>query len=164
VNFIKDEMFILTISGAFAHNKIYRNGVAAENKIKFRDDIRSFLGNFENKYKNKITEEEHLVILDKFKKDITIAGKNILEGSSISFGTVQKILNLYLKYLWCLGLIVEPPHCPIDRTILNIIKDYKTNWTKMKKKEYQSAIEKIKSIKGYKNIASWELDEFRRKN
>ena len=148
---------------AFAHNKVYKDNVAENEKMQFRSDIKSFLIKLEDKYKNKITESEHLVILNKLKKDIENVGRVILNGSLISFGTVQKILNLYLKYLWCLGSIAEPPNCPIDRIILNKVKDYKTTWTKMGEKEYCIAIAKIKSVKGDRSIAEWELGEFKRK-
>lgn len=30
----------------------------------------------------------------------------------------QKSLGVYLKHLWCMGLISEPPACPIDRIVL----------------------------------------------
>lgn len=30
----------------------------------------------------------------------------------------QKSLSVYLKHLWCIGFIVEPPSCPVDRIIL----------------------------------------------
>jgi hypothetical protein len=36
-------------------------------------------------------------------------------------GTAQKALNLYLKYLWCLGEIKTPPHCPFDRGIIQML-------------------------------------------
>ena len=35
----------------------------------------------------------------------------------MNFGISQKMLNLYLKYQWCLGNIKEPPHFPVDRII-----------------------------------------------
>ena len=162
-DFIKNEIFIMTILAAFGRNNIYKDNVAENDKIQFRNDIKSLLVKLEDKYKNKVTECEHLTILERLKKDIENKGKNTLKGLSISFGTVQKILNLYLKYLWCLGFIAEPPNCPIDRIILNKIKDYKTSWTKMSQKEYRDAMDKIRSIKGERSIAEWELDEFRRK-
>ena len=35
----------------------------------------------------------------------------------MNLGIVQKIFNLYLKYLWCLEKIKTPPHFPVDRII-----------------------------------------------
>lgn len=162
-NFIKNEIFILTVLGAFGRNGVYGNSATETDKLQFRNDIKALLVELEDKYKNKVTEEEHLLILGRLKSDIENKGKKTLKKSSISFGTVQKLLNLYLKYLWCLGFTAEPPNCPIDRIILNTIKDYKTSWTKMDKKEYITAINKIRAVKGIKSIAEWELNEFKRR-
>ena len=71
--------------------------------------------------------------------------------------------NLYLKYLWCIDIICEPPHCPIDKIILNKLKDYKTSWTKMNKDDYIRAIKKINFVRGKESIAQWELREFSRR-
>ena len=162
-NFIKNEIFILTIMGAFGHNKIYINGITEENKVKFRESLKQLLMEIENKYKNSIGEKEHLNILVKIRKNIETQNKNILNGKTISFGTVQKLLNLYLKYLWCIDIICEPPHCPIDKIILNKLKDYKTSWTKMNKDDYIRAIKKINFVRGKESIAQWELREFSRR-
>ena len=45
------------------------------------------------------------------------------EVLSFSGGSQQvhhKVLAncLYLKYLWCLGEICRPPHCPFDRMVI----------------------------------------------
>jgi hypothetical protein len=45
-------------------------------------------------------------------------------------GLAQKALNLYLKYLWCLGEIHEPPHCPLDSIVLGQVPGCKdVRWT-----------------------------------
>lgn len=163
-NFIKNEIFILTISGAFGRNSVYKVGISEKTKSKFREKIKLLLIDLEEKYLKTVKESDHLAILDKLKENIEVQSREILRDDHITFGTTQKLLNLYLKYLWCLGLINEPPHCPIDRTILNKIKDYKTSWTKMEREGYCQAIEMIKLIKGTNSIAEWELKEFGRKN
>ena len=38
------------------------------------------------------------------------------------------MLNLYLKYQWCLGNIKEPPHFPVDR----IIQQKLNGWARAK--------------------------------
>lgn len=161
--FIKNEIFLLTIMGAFARNNIYKNSVSENERLQFRNDIKSILLKLEERYRNKLPKIEHLSVLSKFKKDIDNKGKNILKESSISFGTAQKLVNLYLKYLWCIGFIEEPPSCPIDSIILKKIKDYKTRWTTMTEEQYKLTIKKIEQKKGDKSIANWELEEFSRK-
>lgn len=163
IEFLKNEIFILSLSGAFQRNNIYKESTSENEKIQLRRLIKSLLVELEDNYKIRVSDSQHLANLDEFKKNIEKGSDNILRGSVISFGTVQKILNLYLKYLWCLGLISEPPHCPIDRIILNKSKDYKTSWTKMNREDYCRAIEKIRLIKENKSIAEWELQIFARR-
>ena len=87
------------------------------------------------------------------------------------YGIAQKLLNLYLKYLWCIKLIHTPPHCPIDRIIINKLK-LKCNWTQINdEKYYRRIIEKIKkTIKldevhsPNESIAEWELKVYSRRN
>jgi hypothetical protein len=162
-DFIKHELFILTIMGAFQHNKIYSDNVSEASKIKFRKNLELLLNRITGVYKQKVSENDHLYYLDQLKSLIEAAHKDILLGGLISFGTVQKILNLYLKYLWSINLVVEPPHCPIDSIILSRLYDRSTRWTTMEKKAYISIIEKINQIKKNKSIAEWELTEFNRR-
>ncbi len=61
---------------------------------------------------------------------MTTEFKDILFGNGFRVGIAQKALNLYLKYLWCLGKITEPPHCPFDSIIISEIK-CNIKWTEM---------------------------------
>ena len=42
-------------------------------------------------------------------------------NEKINFGIAQKMLNLYLKYMWSLGHIQSPPHFPVDRIIQELL-------------------------------------------
>jgi len=163
LEFIKTELFMLTIAGAFQRNKVYKDNIDEKRRIEFRRNIRSLLEKMKTEYKISVSEVRHLENLDKLKNDIEKQNSDLLRDSTISFGTVQKLLNLYLKYLWSIGLISEPPHCPIDKIIFKKINDHKTSWTNMNKADYVSAIEKISNIKGSLSIARWELKEFLRR-
>lgn len=74
-------------------------------------------------------------------------------------GAAQKALNLYLKHLWCLGEIPEPPHCPIDAVVLGKVPVCdKVRWTLMKTiEEYRDVIEKAKKAAKGVPLAQWEL-------
>ena len=52
------------------------------------------------------------------------SGDIIADEYGIRIAQCQKSLSLYLKYLWCYGLIETPPVCPIDRVILSLCKSY----------------------------------------
>lgn len=57
-----------------------------------------------------------------------------MRGGQFSFGVAQKLFNLALKFYWSLGLIAEPPHCPIDLLVqekgLKLKQTEIKSWTK----------------------------------
>ena len=80
-------------------------------------------------------------------------------------GSAQKLLNLQLKYLWCLGMIEQPPHCPIDSIILNVAGVTDKGWTNMNCVGcYQEMIDIMKreasKISPFLSLAGWELREY----
>ena len=87
--------------------------------------------------------------------------------SSINIGISQKLLNIVLKYYWCLGLLPEPPHCPVDRIIQQkIYKQPKVNWTQLNSTDiYMQIINDIKDLakRDDLSIAQWELENFDRR-
>ena len=96
--------------------------------------------------------------------------KPILKEVRFRVGVAQKAFNLYLKFLWCLEWILEPPHCPVDNVVLSAIGN-KTRWTKMNGIDsYKDIIaqirEHIQNSGTGESLAQWELElwnEYRRK-
>lgn len=109
-------------------------------------------------------EEQLLSKIESLAQTITNKYVKYLHQDTFRYGISQKIINLFLKYLWVIGEIEEPIHCPIDNIVRQaIIKQnptFKTcSWTEMTKEtEYLEYIDAIISIKKYKTIAEWELD------
>ena len=93
-------------------------------------------------------------------------GKAILGPQGYKIGVAQKLLNLQLKYLWCLGLAAEPPHCPIDRVVIG--KSSLRNqvaWTQITDiDEYRRVILALKALADQvgQSLASWELHTYDR--
>ena len=48
-------------------------------------------------------------------------GEVILREPGCNIDIAQKLLKLQLKFLWRIGIVGEPPHCPIDRSMINKI-------------------------------------------
>jgi hypothetical protein len=63
--------------------------------------------------------------------------KTSLGELGYKYGVAQKLLNLFLKYLWCLGTIAEPPHCPVDRIIIGKTCYKDKNWTEIVQRSEQ---------------------------
>jgi len=109
------------------------------------------------------TEETHIVNIGRLVEFGNQAGSSLLSDTGYRFGIAQKLLNLLLKYLWCLGLIPEPPHCPVDRIILNRTSLRGTlNWTSIKSvNEYRQAIKAVRVVAKDKSLAVWELETYK---
>jgi hypothetical protein len=108
--------------------------------------------------------------------------KEGFEGGSIRIAQCQKSLSVYLKWLWCLGMLKhEPPVCPIDRNVLSVCykKLDKKNDQKSRKciadinkaggwgqindlGEYKQLVEitQILSKRALMTPAEWDLDLF----
>lgn len=119
--FILDQIWILTVQASFQRASVYKG---YKNKEARKLALRAQIEEIAKQYVNPVSEEVHiqniwrLCCIDEL-------------GLNINFGVAQKLLNLYLKYLWTLGYITPiPPHFPVDRMIQEALK-YKGlfNWT-----------------------------------
>jgi hypothetical protein len=78
----------------------------------------------------------------------------------LRFGTSQKAFNLYLKFLWRLGYIPAPPHCPVDGVILRSA-GISGSWTQSNSSaEYLRWINALRQHAGPKSLAEWEYGEW----
>ena len=60
------------------------------------------------------------------------ADTDVLGENRYKYGVAQKLLNLALKYYWCLGEIKEPPHCPVDKIVIDqTVFRGRVNWTQI---------------------------------
>ena len=139
---------------------VYRNS----NDIlfeKFVDALKTFKNLIETE---KINED---LLVQKISYLVKIFNSN---NFRFNIGHSQKLINILLKYYWCLGWLKnEPPHCPLDRIVLSkaqIKSEGKTpSWTKMDSiEDYKKYIKEIKKIADPKSIAIWELEIFNRRD
>lgn len=164
-SFIINEVWILTFGGATQRNKIYKEGDSDIDKTAFRKELKYYIQSvILSRYANFVDEAQHIETLNSI-IDVSKDHKDILVNGKLSIGTAQKLLNLSLKYYWCLGWIKEPPHFPIDRIIqLKLPKIVRKNWTEIDALEdYLSIIEAAKKELGKgETLAQWELKNFDR--
>ena len=117
-SFLNNEIWILTFGGAFQRANIYKQNYPEKTRTAFRKALREQVEKQVNeKYQEEVTARDHInqiTSLVNFSNTLKIEGVTI----PINFGVAQKLLNLYLKYLWCLDeLNFCPPHFPVDRVI-----------------------------------------------
>ena len=134
--FLIRELWISAWSASVQHASLYIDGAR---KIR-RDEINEFRSKLINYikreiipiYKNFVSEDEHIRNILKIIDFANKADTGILGRDLYKFGVAQKLLNLALKYYWCLAEVVEPPHCPVDRIIIDkTIYKGKINWTQI---------------------------------
>jgi hypothetical protein len=168
--FIKNQFWQLTIAASFQRAYVYTKDAKEETKKKFKKELFNYVEKLiENKYNiKKVEDDEHLATIKAIQKmtnvyggilndTLILNGRTVMFAKQLRFGICQKILNLYLKYLWCAGLIkFEPPHFPLDRLVQG--KNVNVNWTELDDaKEYRKI---INVLHPKVNKAQWELEEY----
>ena len=166
--FIVSELWILAWRASVQRANLYKKDIDKSITDKFRKKIINYLSSdIMREYKDGVTEDRHYINIEKLIKFGNENNHGILSLAGYKYGVAQKLLNLVLKYHWCLSLIKEPPHCPVDRLVIDKTKfKGKINWTHItQRSEYQKVIEEIKCIaqKGNLSIPFWELKEFSRR-
>ena len=163
-NYLKNEVWVLSLNASFQRNGIYKKGAESKDKKLFKNELKDYIQDtILPKYKNQVDEKQHIDNLN----SIIVNSKehsSILKDGQLSTGTVQKLLNLSLKYYWCLGLIPEPPHFPIDRIIQKKLPpDRRNNWTEMSSEDYFSIIKAARdNLENDETLAQWELRNYQR--
>ncbi|TAF75966.1 MAG: hypothetical protein EAZ53_04570 [Bacteroidetes bacterium] len=164
IKFLKSEAIASSIkAGLSTRNKnspIYLTQNETERE-KFKDFLKKFLEKMEVlDNTNKEDNYKLVLLLNQESKQFT----NSLNFGELKIGVCQKIINLYLKYLWCLDLITEPPLMPLDGRVLAYFKNSNfQNWTEitdisMYKNIMQSIENQLKENTNFISLSQWELD------
>ena len=160
--FLRDEVLMLTLMAVTQRGQIY--APKSTNKKKFRGALHEYLKRMAEVYKVPIAEEVHVRNVASLASQLTESCGELLYKKRFRIGSAQKALNLLLKYLWCLGEIPEPPHCPFDRRIIeHLPKGVQCNWTQCNDIEHYKgwvAAAREEAKKGSLSLAQWELCTF----
>ncbi len=164
--FIQNEIWTLTFGAAFQRASIYNSNATDLEKKHFKTKLRGDVENMVSaQYDKPVDENQHIENIYKI-SDYSQLFASILQGGKLNFGVSQKILNLYLKYQWCLGNTPEPPHFPVDRRIQENI-NFKpiVSWTKFQdKNDYMNIINFVRDkLNKHQSIAEFELYHYQRR-
>lgn len=166
--FINKEIWLLSTMGAFQRANIYKQNISEAKKNDFKANLNTYITNLaDNTYKDVISEEKHLKTIWSVSEFTKNNFNSILNNGGLNFGVSQKLLNLYLKYKWCIEAIPTPPHFPVDRIIQKRLKVPKIYaWTQIEtEKPYLEIIKHAKKVlhnSEYKSLAELELHTFNR--
>ena len=99
-------------------NKVYSRDEVGNEREPFRSELRSLMRATARRYSQPVSDAEHIEAIGRIAQALTARYGSILKAGRFRYGTAQKALNLYLKFLWRLGQIPAPPHCPVDGQVL----------------------------------------------
>jgi hypothetical protein len=152
----EEQAIIWCITAALQRNKVYRNDEGDEIRKRFRAKWADLIREESKAYckpPQPISDESHCAAIKRISSELSAKFGEYLCGGRLRFGTSQKAFNLYLKYLWAMGKIEMPPHCPIDSVVLARI-GVTDSWTKSDScEDYMRWVNKIRE---QLTLTQWE--------
>jgi hypothetical protein len=109
---------MLTYAASFRRAKSYVKNPSEVVKAHFKAETSAYIDSelLWQYSRGVVSDAQHIANIEAV-SDYSNRFASIFVSGKINFGIAQKMLNLYLKYQWCLGNIPEPPHFPVDRII-----------------------------------------------
>ena len=157
--FLRDEFFTLTLAGTVQRGRVYKPQTPEKEHWPFQNGLRRSLEEIAKKYDKEVLEEKHIQNIAGLSDALSRSHKDVLKDGRFRIGSAQKAINLYLKYLWCIGKIPMPPHCPFDRAIIDKLSTYRgPTWTALVSvEEYRNLIASAKEEARDCPLSVWEL-------
>ena len=157
--FVRDQVFAMSMMATAQRGRLYCENVTDDQREALREDLRKWLGQRAALYVEDVADVDHMAAIELLANHISSCHPGTLFARRFRIGSAQKILNLYLKYLWCLGEIKAPPHCPFDSIVLAEIPGCReVRWTQFDSiEEYERIVREARSEAGDLGLAEWEL-------
>ena len=158
--FVLSECFTLTLGGTVQRGNVYVPGLSESARKPVQITLREELEALRERYTLQVTEPAHTENIVRLSATMSEKHKAVLFNGRFRIGNAQKALNLHLKYMWCLGLVEMPPHCPIDAVVLRHVPEFEhIKWTQLDDIDrYSAIISAAKRRAGGRALAIWELE------
>ena len=183
IEFLHSEFYTLAYMAMATRVRLFISNATESERKDFRDATKSIIiEEMAPDYREGVSEKKHNTNIVRLSEKMSKSYKRILKDKKFKIGRAQKLLNLYLKYLWVAGEIPPPPHCPFDRIVIHeimarhcdfdeeikekllAVKWTELDWIEDKNGElgYRSLVKYAKQCKGdkYPSLAEWELVEY----
>ncbi|QIB66955.1 hypothetical protein [Kineobactrum salinum] len=159
---IKGSLWQVTVYAAFQRAKVYSRDASDSDKKGIKDLLRKEIDEKLKNYANPVAEDLHMSSISSIANAINKNWSAALLDDEIPIGVVQKAFNLYLKFMWCLKEIPEPPHCPLDKVIIDkLAPTHRKSWTKIRDIEtYNILVAELRKLAGSRSLAVWELETY----
>ena len=165
LTFLEYEFTTSSLLAAFATRRkthpVYAAHATSMQKEEVKQWVRQRLLELGKKYKSEnLTESEHVAEILRFKVEVSNRFPAALHEGKLRFGVAQKLVNLYVKYLWTVGAVNSAHHCPLDG-IINKVANLGYEWnTSDSEPNYIEAISKLRSHAGEISLPQWEIRAF----
>ena len=139
-------------------NRVYSREEVGHERSDFRSALSRAIRNECTRYTRHVTHSEHCAAIRYIADELSKEFGPILKDQRLRYGTSQKAFNLYLKFLWRMGKIETPPHCPVDSIVLNaggIIGSWTQNDSEQ---EYVRWIEILRKKASPLSLSEWEYN------
>lgn len=137
-------------------NRVYSREEVGHERSDFRSALATAIRAECTRYTRHVTDSEHCKAIRNIADELSKEFGPILKGHRLRYGTSQKAFNLYLKFLWRMGKIGTPPHCPVDGIVLNeggIVGSWTQNDSEP---EYVQWIETLRKKARPLSLSEWE--------
>ena len=157
--FVHSQVLASSVMASLQRADAYVDGVTNDQRERLRRQLTAVLQDIGRRYGNTVSGSQHeqhiLELMDRVSQQCQAA----LVDQHLRLGIAAKALNLYLKYLWCLGRIPRPPHCPFDRRVISRLpRAVQTPWTQMDElRLYQALVAAAMECARGEPLAEWEL-------
>lgn len=157
------------IKAAAQHNALYARSTPVERRNGIRADWKSMLLELSGKYCATVDDGAYEADLEVLVGNMNGRHGKYLRGeeelplgcaTGFRISHAQKSLSVYLKHLWCMDAVSEPPQCPIDSYVLRKLGIPGT-WTRIGTiEEHRQIVQAMRSNVGSQSLAQWELLAF----
>lgn len=156
IEFLRQIILSNVQSASFQHASVYAPNIQEKERLAFQSRFRQELSALEQFYHAPVSDDEHIMTIVSFANTLSEQFPHVLKDGRMRIGIAQKAINLYLKFLWCLELVPEPPHCPLDNLVLSKLRE-RVSWTKLDGIEnYCKKIGELKKVAGELSLSQWE--------
>jgi hypothetical protein len=160
------------IKASVQHNSLYKPNISSISRGLVRREWRKYLEAFVLRYEVRRS-------VDEYEQDIQLLKNSMNRRFADSFypdphpkfktapgfriSHAQKSIGVFLKHLWCMGIVATPPQCPVDGIILEAVGQRypETKWGYVDTiDEHRRKIASLTSAAQSVDLAEWELKTF----
>ena len=162
--FIHSMVLRNSVNAALQRSKVYTDAPSLVRKD-FQNAAKTWLRSFGERYDYSATSPEKWCFeIEELSHNLSGSFRKHLRGQSVKSGVNQKMISLWLKYLWLLGDCSKKPlFSVLDRRILAAAGvSNPPSWTTIESpSEYLRVVQAVDDFarsKGYSDGPSWEIE------